>query len=111
VFDTADDLNVERERRRLRTAFGVYAGIVFIGLPASFVLVAVVRLVLPGTVTLLLVAVDLILLALWVRQGARGLASGSGRLLIASFSVAGGLLCALSAAVAIALWQAGGIAL
>lgn len=111
LFDTADDPNVERERRRLWTSFGVYAGMLFIGLPVSFVLVAVVRFVLPGMVTIWVAVVDVILLAVWARRGARALASGSRRLLIVSGSVIGGLVCVLSMVVSIVLWQVGGIAL
>jgi hypothetical protein len=110
-YKAADDPSVELRRSTSWAAFGVYVAIVFFGLPVSFVLVAVVRSVLPGTVALWVVILNLILLAVWVRQGARGLASGSGRPLTVGGSVAGGLLCVLSAAVAIALWQAGGIAL
>ena len=107
-FDVADDPLVERQRRRSMAAFAIYIGAIFIGLPATFVLVAIVRNVLPGTITLWVVAADLILLAVWMRRGVREFASESRRLLIVGGSAAGVLLCVISAVVSIALWQIGG---
>src|SRR6266566_5657995 len=43
-FDTANDRSVERQRTASWAAFGVYVAVAFIGLPVSFVIVAVVRL-------------------------------------------------------------------
>jgi len=110
-FDVADDPLVERQRRRSMAAFAIYIGAIFIGLPGTFVLVAIVRNVLPGTITLWVVAADLILLAVWMRRGVREFASSSRRLLIVAGSAAGVLLCVISAVVSIALWRVGGIAL
>jgi hypothetical protein len=109
-IDVADHPLVERQRRRSIAALATYVAVLFFGLPVTFRLVAIVRNVLPGTVALWVVAVDLILLAVWIRRGVRGFGSGSGRLLIVGGSVAGVLLCVISAAISSGLWQTGGIA-
>lgn len=110
-FDVADDPPVERQRRRSMAAFAIYMGVLFIGLPVAFVLVAIIRQVLPGTVTLWVVTADLILLSVWARHGIREFASGSRQLLIVGGSAVGVLLCLISAAVSIVLWRTGGVAL
>jgi hypothetical protein len=110
-YEAADDPSVELRRTRSWAAFGVYVAIVFFGLPVSFVLVATARYLFPGAVTIWMVAADLVFLAAWVRQGARALASASRRMLLVTGSVVAGVLCVISAAASIVLWQVGGITL
>lgn len=109
--DVADDPPVERQRGRSMAALATFVGMLFVGLPVAFVLVATVRRVLPGTIALWVLAADLILLAVWLRLGVREFASGSRRPVIVGGAAVGVLLCVISAAVSIALWRAGGVAL
>jgi hypothetical protein len=110
-YKAADDPSVESRRMSTWAVFGAFVVLMLFGLPVSFVVIAVIRSVLPGTVTLWVLVTDAILLAAWVREGGRVLSSQPRRSVIIGAVVVGSLTCLLSAAVSLALWQAGGIAL
>jgi len=110
-FKAAADPSVESRRMSAWAVFGAYVVLMLFGLPVSFVVIAVIRAVLPGTLTLWVLVADAILFIAWVHEGARALSSQPRRPVIIGAVVVGSLVCVISAAVAIALWWAGGVAL
>jgi len=110
-YNAADNPAVESRRMGTWAIFGAYVVLMLFGLPVSFVVIAVIRTVLPGTLTLWVLVADAILFIAWAHEGARVLSSQPRRPVIIGAVVIGSLTCLLSAAVSLALWRAGGIAL
>jgi len=78
--------------------------VMFGGLPAAFVLVAILRNFLPGSVALWIVAVNLIIVWAWVRVGARAVRPDP-RIPDLAISVAGGVVCVISIAASVVIWR------